>query len=114
MKVEIPIGNWKSWLSKPLHTVVAVGVAALCLWLIADIGGAIFGGNGESGSPQSALGHLVDMSVFGLVGFALVGVFLYAMRFTVLQAIFLPGGTRCATWRKHGARARSRRRPKQP
>lgn len=86
MKIEIPpIG--RDWFAKPIHTAIAIAAGVLCLWIIADIGGSLFG-SGEG--DKSALKHLADMIVFAGVAFGVVGLVLYIMRFTVLQAIFLP------------------------
>ena len=89
MKIEIPRMK-AAWFAKPLHTVLAVFAGFGCLWVISSIGGQIFGGGGAEQAQHTGLRHLSDMLVFGLVAFGIVGLALYVMRFTVLQAIFLP------------------------
>ena len=75
-----------------LHTVVAVLVAYWCLQaVVVGIGGTLFGvAGGEDQTAHTGLRHLSDMLVFKGVALALVGGALYLMRYTVLQAIFLP------------------------
>lgn len=94
MKIELPdlssvfrmiAGN------RLLHTVVGVVAIYGCIRLVGAVGGTIFGVVGaEDATAHTGLRHISDMLVFGGVALVVVGVALYVMRFTVLQAIFLP------------------------